>query len=105
MEPRRRLSLSLRSLRRLPLQRAAWSQRGRRHLYVLRRTIQLLQLRQLGVSAVLRVIEHAMVLQWAARSDLPDRKAEDRVLADQWMAVVRHLQQAPGCRISDPLSS
>ena len=67
-----------------------------RHLHVVRRPVELLQLRQLDVSAVVRLVEHAVVLQRRARPDLPDRQAEDRALARQRLAVVRQVQ--PGAR-------
>ena len=86
------LPLHFRSVRRIPHQRAGWNQHSGRHFHVLHRPVQLLQLRQLGLSAVVRVVEHAMVLQWHAGADLSQRAPEDRALADQWMAVVRPLQ-------------
>ena len=68
-------------------------QRRRRHLHVVRRPVQLLQLRQLGLSAVVRLVEHAVVLQRRARADLPHGEAEDRAVVHQRLAVVRALQQ------------
>ena len=58
----------LRGVRRPPLERAERHQPRRRHLHVVRRPVQLLQLRQLGVSAVVRLVEHAVVLQRHPRS-------------------------------------
>ncbi len=87
------LSLYLRSLRRISLQHAGRHQRSGRNFHVVHRSVQLLQLRQLGLSAVLRVVEHALVLQRHAGADLSQRALEDRALVDQWMAVLWPVQQ------------
>ena len=92
VESRQRLPLHLRGVRRLPLRPWQRHQRRRRHLHVVRRPVQLLQLRQLGVSAVVRIIEHALVLQRRAHPDLPDAEAQAGVLDRQRLAVVRHVQ-------------
>ena len=76
------------SVRRVPLQRAARPQRRRRHLRVVHRPVQLLQLRQLDLPAVVRVIEHAMVLQRPPHPVVPDEQAEDRAVVHQRMAVL-----------------
>ena len=96
VEPRRRLPLHLRSVRRLSLRQDERHQRPGRHLHVVRRPLELLQLRQLDLPAVVRLVEHAVVLQRHARPDLPERQAEDRAVARQRLAVVRQVQQAPG---------
>src|SRR5712692_7104687 len=100
MEPGRRLPLSLGSLRRLPLGQVERHQRRRRYLSVLRRPVQLLQLRQLGVSALVRLVQHLVVLQRHSDSDLPERQAQDRAVADQWLAILRHVQLDPRYRLS-----
>ena len=45
-----------------------WPQCRRRHLRLLRRPLQLSQLRQLGLPAVVCFVQHALVLQWACAS-------------------------------------
>ena len=83
-----RVPLPIGSVRRLSLRQAARRQRGCRNLYVIHRLVQLLQIRQLGVPAVLRFVEYAMVFQRRARADFPHGAFEDRAVVHQWMAVV-----------------
>ena len=80
-------------------------QRPGRHLHVVRRPLELLQLRQLDVPAVVRLVEHAVVLQRHARPDLPERQAEDRAVARQRLAVVRQVQRRARRRRADPLAA
>jgi len=60
--------------------------------------VQLLQLRQLGLSAFVRFFEHALVFRRSAGADLPDSALEDRTVAHQWMAVVwfRQFEEGSG---------
>ena len=53
---------------RLPLESPSRHQRRRRHLHVLRGSLQLLPVRQLVVSALVRILEHAVVLLGAYES-------------------------------------
>src|SRR6266850_3791240 len=78
MESRRRLSLHLRSLRRLSHRQVEWHQHPGRNLHVVRRSLELLQLRQLDLPAFLRLFEYSLVFQWDAYPDLSERQAEDR---------------------------
>ena len=64
MGPSRRVPLRIGSLRRVPLRREPRAQHRRGNLRLLYRPVQLLQLRQLGLPAVLCVLQHAMVFQW-----------------------------------------
>ena len=73
------------------------------HLRLLHRPVQLLQLRQLDVPALVRVIQHAVVLQWPARAVVADAESEDRAVADQRLAVLREIQPHPGLRRPDPV--
>ena len=74
-----------------------------RHLRLLHRSFQLLQLRQLDLPAVVCIVQHTVVLQRPARAVVPDADAEDRTLAHQWLAVVRQVQQPSGLRRTDPV--
>ena len=101
--PAGRLQVFLRGQRRLSLGREPRPERRRRHLRLLHRPVQLLQLRQLDLPALVRVVQHAVVLQRAARAVVPDPDAEDRALAHQRLAVLRQVQQPPGLRRPDPV--
>src|SRR6185503_7174682 len=68
------------------------------------RPVQLLQLRQLGLSALVRVVEHAVVLQRHSPPVLPDGASQDRAVADQRLAIVLHVQLGAWRRGTDPLS-
>ncbi len=67
--------------------------------------VQLLQLRQLDVPAVVRLVEHALVLQRRAHPDLPERQAEDRAVDHQRLAVVRQVQSRARPRRADPVAA
>ncbi len=95
--------LHLRGVRRLSLRQDERHQRPGRHLHVVRRAVELLQLRQLDLPAVVRVVEHAMVLQRHAHPDLPERQAEDRAVDHQRLAVVRQVQPRARPRRADPV--
>jgi hypothetical protein len=92
----RRLQVRLRSMGRLSLGCGPRPQRGRRHLRLLHRPVQLLQLRQLDLSAFVRFVEHALVLQRPSHPVLPDGEAEDRAVDHQRLAVVCPLQRQAG---------
>ncbi len=89
MEPGRCLSISFGSLRWVPLQRFTRSECGCGHLHVIRRLVQLLPVRQLGVPAFLCFVEHAMVFQWSARANLSDRAFENRTVVRERLAILR----------------
>ena len=105
MESGQRVPLSLRSVRRLSLQRAARHQRRCRNLHVVYRAVQLLPVRQLGLSAFLRFLQHAVVFQWRASADLPDRAFENRAVVYQWLAVLRTIQQPARIRLPDSVAA
>src|ERR1700737_3748762 len=96
MEPLRRLPVSFRGVRWIPLQRSARGQRRRGNFPVFHWSFQLLQLRQLGLSTFVRFLQHTLVLQRCAGSDFSYREIEDRALVYQWMAVLRQIQQSTG---------
>src|ERR1700756_621075 len=98
MEPGRRLPLRFRGLRWLPLRHPAWRQRRCRHLYVLRRAVLLLPVRQLGVSAVVCLVQHTLVFQWRARAVVSDGEVEDRTVVHQRLAVLRQGQKTSRAR-------
>ncbi len=98
--PAGRLQVLLGGQRRLSLGREPRPQRRCRYLRLVRRPVQLLQLRQLDLPALVRLIQHAVVLQRPARAVVPDPDAEDRAVAHQRLAVVRQVQQPPGFRRS-----
>src|SRR5690349_13644817 len=105
MGPRERLSLFVGSVWWISLRQMERHQRRRRHLHVVRRPLQLLPVRQLGVSAIVCLVEHALVFQWSAHSDFSERAFEGRDLADQWLAVVRHVQRCAGRWIADTVAA
>src|ERR1700689_172560 len=67
-------------------------QRRRWHLCFLYWPVQLLQLRQLDLSAFVRFVEHAVVLQRSTYPVLPDEEAEDRAVDHQRLAILCSLQ-------------
>ncbi len=105
VEPRRCLPLCLGGVRRLPLQHPAWRQRRRRHLHVLRRPVLLLPVRQLGLSAVVCLLQHALVLQRRTRAVVSDGEVEDRAVVHQRLAVLRQIQQSARSRRTDPVEA
>jgi len=67
------------------------AERRCRNLRVLHRTVQLLQLRQLDVSTLLCVVQHAVVLQRPADTVVPDKQAEDRAMDHQrWQSYGKY---------------
>src|SRR6266480_327249 len=54
---------------------------------------QLLPIRQLGVSAVVCFIEHAVVFQWRTHSDFSDGASKDRAVVYERLAVLRTIQR------------
>ena len=74
---RERLQICLGGLGRIPLQREPRTECRCRNLRVVHRPVQLLQLRQLDLPAVVRVVEYAVVLQWTAHPVVPHEQAED----------------------------
>ncbi len=95
MEPRQCVPLYFRGVRRLPLQRTAWDQRRRRHLHVLHRAVQLLPIRQLGLSAFVRFLEHPVVFHRRSCPDFSNRAPEDRAMVHKRLAIIRSIQQSP----------
>ena len=57
------------------------------------RIVQLLQLRQLGVSAAICIVEHTLVFQRSSRAVVPHRQIEDRAMVHQWMAILWQVRQ------------
>ena len=96
VEPRQCVSLHFGSLRDVPHRCDERDQHPGRDFHVVRGAVELLQLRQLDLSAFLRFVEYAVVFQRDARSDLPIGQAEDRALAHQWLAVLRQIRPSTG---------
>ena len=86
------LSIRFRSVWRIPLRREARLNVDAGIFVFLHRFVQLLQLRQLDLSAVVRVLEHAVVLQRPSRPVVPNQQAQDRAVDHQRVAV---LQRGP----------
>ena len=68
-------------------------QRRCRHLRLVHRPFQLLQLRQLDLSAIIRFLEHTLVLQRPSHSMVSHEEAEDRAVDHQRLAVLCTLQR------------
>ena len=78
MGPAGRLQVLFGSQRRLSLGRESWAQCRPGRVRFVHRAVQLLQLRQLDLPAVLCVIEHALVLQRTAGAVVPHSDSENR---------------------------
>src|SRR6185503_13969564 len=76
-----------------------------RNLHVVHRALELLQRRQLDLPALVRLFEHAVVLQWHARADLSERQVEDRAMARQRLAIVWAVQQRSRSRWADSVAT
>src|ERR1700752_4288194 len=100
-----RLQVSVGSIRGLSLEQVEWHQSRCRSVHVVRRAVRLLQLRQLGVSAIVRVVQYAVVLQWPQDPDLSERQAQDRTLDRERLAVVRNVQQRAWRGRANPVAS
>ena len=72
-----RVPLLVGSVRRVSLRRDARGERGCGNFPFVHRPVQLLQFRQLGLSAVVCFLEHAMVFRRRARADFPHGAFED----------------------------
>ena len=101
----RRLQVCLRSVGRLSLGCASRPQRGCRHLRLLHRPVQLLQLRQLDLSAIVCFVQHTLVLQRSSHPVVPNEEAEDRALDHQRLAVLCTPQRQAWSGRSDSVAS
>ena len=99
----RRLPILLGGKCRVSLRREPRPQRGCGRVRLVHRPVQLLQLRQLDLPALVRVVQHALVLQRTACPVVADPGPQDRAVADQRLAVLCEVQPPSGLRRPDPL--